>query len=97
MKKQLRRLIVFASALGLMMALNVGAAFADHPGEPFVDANAFGGHHHLAAAQTPGSAPVGTALGFVPGGPQTHPGLINMSDSAVAGIAHNPNCPLHYL
>ena len=100
MKRLLRRLIVFASALGLMMALNVGAAFADHPGPAFDDANAIadgGGPPPAAAAETPGAIPVGTALGFNPALPQDQQGHAGLRNSQGFGnLARNPNCPLHY-
>ena len=100
MKRLLRRLIVFVSALGLVMALNVGAAFADHgdnPNSPFAEAQAIadaGGPPPVAAATTPGAIPVGTALGFDPAGPNDHPGLMN--SNGFDNLSHNPNCPLHY-
>jgi hypothetical protein len=36
-KRRLRRLIVFAGVLGLVMAMNVGAAFAHPENAPFTD------------------------------------------------------------
>ncbi len=95
MKKRLRRLIVFAGALGVVMALNVGVALADHGANapPFEAADAFvvpdDGTPRDAAALTPGDAPVGTALDPATG---THPG----NNGAFVGIDNNPNCPLHY-
>lgn len=104
MRKRLRRLIIFAGVMGLVMAVNVGVASATH-GEnaaPFAEADGIAdGTPPLsgaAAATTPGSIPVGTALGFVPGLPpedQAHPGLQH-SQGFVPNLSHNPNCPLHY-
>ena len=103
MKRRLRRLIVFAGVVGLLMVVNMGAASADHPGPPFEDANTIsndlpGPISAEAALTTPGSIPVGTALGFQPGvlpEDQDHPGLQN-SQGFVPNLARNPNCPLHY-
>ena len=106
MKRRLRRLLVFAGVLGVLMVLNVGAASASHgdnPNSPFAEAEGIsngapGPISGEAAETTPGSIPVGTALGFVPGlAPelQDHPGLQN-SQGFVPNLARNPNCPLHY-
>ena len=99
---------MFAGVLGLLMVLNVGAAFASHGDNapPFAEAEfiADGGDvpgpppaNVEAALTTPGSIPVGTALGFSPTGPNDHPALIHMSVRTLAALANNPNCPLHYL
>ena len=108
MKKLLRRLIVIAGVTGMVMALNMGVAWAHHgdanPNSPFAEAEAIADAgvddglpppHVDAALTTPGSAPVGTALGCP--NPGTHPGCVNMSPQVVIAITHNPNCPRHYL
>jgi 2-keto-3-deoxy-galactonokinase len=104
MKRRLTRLIVFAGVVGLVMVVNVGMASADHGANaaPFAEADAIadgtGPTSGVAAATTPGSIPVGTALGFVPGLPpeeQDHPGLQH-SQGFVPNLSRNPNCPLHY-
>ncbi len=88
MRRLLRRLIVFVGVLGVVMVLNVGVAFAH-------DNNAF------PATNGPGDvkAPVGSAIGpFPPNPAATHPGAIHMSDNVGEfAIAHNPNCPLHWI
>ena len=101
MKRRLRRLLVFAGVLGLLMVLNVGAAWATHgdnPNSPFAEAEGIadgtGPTSAIAAATTPGSIPVGTALGFSPAGPNDHPGLVH--SNGFQNLVHNPNCPLHY-
>jgi hypothetical protein len=100
-----RRLIFFGGVLGLLMVLNVGAALAHHGdnAEPFAEAESIadgtGPTSGVAAATTPGSIPVGTALGFVPGLPpedQEHPGLVHGGVNGFQNLSHNPNCPLHY-
>ncbi len=106
MKRRLRRLIVFAGVLGLLMVLNVGAALAFHGdnAEPFAEAEGIsigapGPESGAAAGTTPGNIPVGTALGFVPGLPpedQEHPGLVHGGVNGFQNLSHNPNCPLHY-
>ncbi len=93
MKRRLRRLIVFAGVLGLVMAMNVGAAFAH-------DNNRFG------ADTEPGdvTAPVGSnALQNDPH-PDPFPGQFRgfglnggSSGNAVTAIANNPNCPAHWV
>ncbi len=108
MRKLMRRLIVIGSVTGLLMALNVGVALAHHgdnPNSPFAEAEAIanGGDepgppppHVEAALTTPGSIPVGTALGFTGSvGPDDHPGLQN--SNGFQNLSRNPNCPLHYL
>ena len=102
MRRLMRRLIVIGSVTGLLMALNVGVALADHgdnPNSPFAAAEAIadgtGPTSGVAAATTPGSIPVGTALGFDPDGPNDHPGLQN--SQGFDNLSRNPNCPLHYL
>ena len=101
MKKRMRRLVVFAGVLGLVMAVNVGVASADHgnnPNSPFAEAEAIadgtGPTSAVAAATTPGAIPVGTALGFSPAGPNDHPGLVH--SNGFQNLSRNPNCPLHY-
>ena len=107
MKRRLRRLIVFAGVLGLVMAVNVGVASADHgvdnPNSPFVDADAAPVSTFeeavLAADEAPSPYPVGqNALGLDPN-PDPHPGQFRGfgTGNAEAGITNNPNCPLHYL
>ena len=103
MRKLMRRLIVIGSVTGLLMALNVGVALADHgdnPNSPFAAAEAIadgtGPTSGVAAATTPGAIPVGTALGFTGSvGPDDHPGLQN--SKGFQNLSRNPNCPLHYL
>ena len=110
MRRLLRRLIVFASVLGLVTALNVGVAFANHgdnPNSPFAAAEKIADGvgepppepppplHVQAALATPGAIPVGSALGFPD--PGDHQALLHMSDTVGDfAIAHNPNCPAHY-
>ncbi len=101
MRRLMRRLIVIGSVTGLLMALNVGVALADHgdnPNSPFAEAEAIadgsGPASAAAAATTPGSIPVGTALGFSPAGPNDHPGLVH--SNGFQNLKRNPNCPLHY-
>ena len=104
MRRLMRRLIVIGSVTGLLMALNVGVALADHgdnPNSPFAAAEAIadgtGPTSGVAAATTPGSIPVGTALGFDPRlsqEEQGHPGLRN--SKGFQNLKRNPNCPLHY-
>ena len=99
MRKLMRRLIVIGSVTGLLMALNVGVALADHgnnPNSPFAEAEALAGSPPEKAATTPGAIPVGTALGFTGSvGPDDHPGLQN--SKGFQNLSRNPNCPLHYL
>ena len=104
MRRLLRRLIFIAGVTGLVMALNVGVAWAHHgdnPNSPFAEAEAIadgtGPTSGVAAATTPGAIPVGTALGFDPRLPQEeqgHPGLRN--SKGFQNLVNNPNCPLHY-
>ena len=97
MRKLMRRLIVIGSVTGLLMALNVGVALADHgdnPHSPFAEAEELAGSPPEKAALTPGAIPVGTALGFDPAGPNDHPGLQN--SNGFDNLSRNPNCPLHY-
>ena len=107
MKRRLRRLLVFAGVLGVLMLLNVGAALAVHdkPTPAFDDARAVTGHHHLQAAETPGAIPVGShLLGDVPGAPGSENGFVPRSvdggaaedSGAIVAIANNPNCPAHW-
>ena len=108
MRRLLRRLIVFASVLGMVMVLNVGVAFATHGdggAAPFVAADDFvvtcnklsdcpGTSNRDAAALTPGDAPVGSRI--IPPTAPGHPAFENQSPQVVTAITHNPNCPLHY-
>jgi len=105
MKRRLRRLIVFAGVLGLVMAVNVGVASAHHGANapPFADADAAVvvdfDDAVLAADEAPSPYPVGqNALGLDPN-PDPHPGQFRGfgTGNAEAGITNNPNCPLHYL
>ena len=107
MKRRLRRLIVFAGVLGLVMVVNVGIASADHgvdnPNSPFADADAAAvvtfEDAVLAADEAPSPYPVGqNALALDPK-PDPHPGQFLGFGTGNAGvaIANNPNCPLHYL
>ena len=87
------------------MVVNVGIASADHGANapPFVDADAVAVSDFddavAAASLAPSPFPVGqNALGLDPN-PDPHPGQFKGFDigNAEAGIANNPNCPLHYL
>ena len=105
MKRRLRRLIVFAGVLGVLMVLNVGAALAVHdgPSPAFDDARDVTGSPPEKAAETPGAIPVGSHLladsaGVLPPG---NPGSVNgfeprPDSGAIVAIANNPNCPAHY-
>jgi hypothetical protein len=97
MRRLLRRMAVLGSVVGVVMALNVGVALA-HDAPPFAEAELIadgsGPKSAQAAATTPGAIPVGTALGFSPGGPNTHPGLVH--SNGFENLSRNPNCPLHY-
>ena len=84
MKTKLRLLIVVATMVIVVFALNVGVAFA-HP-----DANPnFQGDH----PDDPHPSPVGQNLSD-----SDFPGKFLGFDTgnATAGITHNPNCPLHH-
>ncbi len=83
MRRLFRRLIVFASVLGVVMALNVGVAFAAPDGAPGLvpldDARPVGDH----------------LLGDVPGAPGGENGFGNPNSNALVAIANNPLCPAH--
>lgn len=84
MKLKMKVLILMGSLLLLVFAVNVGVASA-HP-----DSNPnFQGDH----ADDPHPSPVGQNA-FDP----DHPGkfLGFETGNGVAGITHNPNCPLHH-
>jgi hypothetical protein len=104
MRRLLRRLTVFVGMLGVVMALNVGVAWAVHDGP----SPAFGDTH----LDAPSPSPVGSH--FLPpmadhtngDAPPGHPGAhhgFGFVDPATTGtspagiaIINNPNCPLHY-
>ena len=103
MKRRLGRLIVFAGVVGLLMVLNAGVASADHgdgnPNSPFAPAEVIAQGGTLgncptcgpAAATTPGSIPVGSAIGpFPPDPAATHQGAINMSGQVMGRALHSP-------
>ena len=112
MKRRLRRLIVFAGVLGVLMVLNVGAALAVHdgPSPAFDEARAVTGSPPEHAAETPGAIPVGSHLledadgNLPPGAPGSENGFVPRSvlggaaedSGAIVAIANNPNCPAHY-
>ncbi len=105
MKRRLRRLIVFAGVLGLVMAVNVGVASADHgaTAPAFEEAEDNDGTPPEDALLTPGAIPVGSHLLESPTGvlPPGNPGSVNgfeprPDSGAIAAIANNPNCPAHY-
>ncbi|MCL1600969.1 MAG: hypothetical protein M3112_05475 [Actinomycetia bacterium] len=87
MKRRLRVLIVFAATIAMVMALNVGAASADHgdnPNSPF----------GATAAEAPSPSPVGKHIA-----PENAPGHIafhKQPAQVVTALGNNPNCPLHY-
>lgn len=89
MKRSLRKLIVFASMLVLMMAMSTGVAYADHGGNS--------PHFEDTTAET-ATAPVGSHLlaPGAPGSPGAENGFDNPNSGAFDAIAKNPNCPLHY-
>ena len=105
MKRRLRRLIVFAGVVGLVMAFNVGVASANHTGDATLwecsDPN--GGPEGVLCSPGPGGIgvqdPVGTAtfkvlapVGnnvFARGLPAI-PALLTK-----AQLVNNPLCPLH--
>ena len=99
MRKRIGRLVVFASVLALVMAVNVGVALADHPGGTNwtcdTGATEDGEFCDPADATTNGPAaenalePVGRRV-FAPGAPGT-PGQAGLRN----GIVNNPLCPLH--
>lgn len=87
MKRRLRVLVVFAGTIAIAMALNIGAASADHgenPNSPF----------GTTPAEAVVFAPVGTHIQGAddPGNPGSVNGFEHFGDA----IANNPNCPLHY-
>jgi hypothetical protein len=90
MKRRLRVLIVFAGTIGMVMALNVGAALAVHVGP----SPAFG----TTVQDAPSPVPVGShLLGDVPGAPGFENGFAPRPGSGAGlAIANNPNCPAHY-
>ena len=83
MRKRLSLLIAVASMVIVVFALNVGVVFAHEPPAPAVD-NAW--------------APVGQKA-FDPDFPGKFLGFVGVNPdtngNAVAGITHNPLCPLH--
>ncbi len=84
MKLKMKILILMGSLLLLVFAVNVGVAAA-HPGS---NPNFQGAH-----ADDPHPSPVGQNA-FDPDFPGKMLGFD--TGNAVAGITHNPNCPLHH-
>ncbi len=81
--------IVFVAALLLslaFMSLGAGAASAHSAANPN-----FQGDH----ADDPHPSPVGRNF-FDPDHPGKFKGLQDLEGPGVAGITHNPNCPLHH-
>lgn len=108
MRRLLRRLIVIASVTGLVMALNVGVAWADHglnPNSPFgtmpgeaVSPSPVGSH--LVSGDAPGHPGADNGFGRLhDGDDEFGPGLdgVDFDNPAIIGLTHNPNCPFHYL
>ena len=78
MKRRLRRLIVFAGVVGLVMVVNMGVASATHgenENSPFVAAEENDVSPPADAMLTPGAIPVGSHIlaGDLPGQPPLHP------------------------
>ncbi len=86
MRKRLSILIVMASMVIVVFALNLGVASAHSDANP----NFQGAH-----ADDPHPSPVGRNF-FDPDHPGKFVGLQDPEGPAVAGITHNPNCPLHH-
>lgn len=85
MKRKLRNLLTFAAMLVLVMAMSTGVAYADH-GDI---SPAFGDE----VGDAPSPAPVGSNIS--PAG-ATNGFFENPNSNALAAVANNPNCPLHY-
>jgi hypothetical protein len=97
MKKRLRRLIVFAGVMGLVMAVNMGVASADHPhfeGTTAATASAPVGSH-IISPDAPGHPGADNGFGRIHNADGTH--STNFDNPAVLALFNNPNCPLHYL
>ena len=100
MKRRLRRLTVFGGVVGLVMALNVGTAFAGNTGPPTQwDCNSYDlnvGAENLACGDDPadiinsgGTAVKEQTLGPILFGPA------GASSGQFRGIDRNPFCLLH--
>ena len=77
----------------MFVGMGTGVAFADHDANdhsPWADAIGTGGAADAILGGV-GVPPVGNAIDTTPGGFNGF-GIGN----AVAGITHNPNCPLHW-
>ena len=96
MKRRLRRLIVFAGVLGLVLAFNVGTAFADHTGGTQWECNVEPEDGFCPDANTQGPAsnnafePVGRHI-FA----EDSPASDGARNAPRLGITNNPLCPLH--
>ena len=92
----MRRLIVFAGVLGLVMALNAGVAFAHDggAGAPFAPIGS-----RVVSVDAPGhkAADNGFDRFHKENGDEISnaDGGTNLLNPAIIGITHNPNCPLH--
>ena len=86
MKLKMKVLILMGSLLLLVFAVNVGIASAHSDANPN-----FQGDH----ADDPHPSPVGQNF-FDPDFPGKMLGFEDPEGPAVAGITHNPNCPLHH-
>jgi hypothetical protein len=110
MKRRLRRLTVLFGVIGLVMAFNVGTAFADQTGgtEWTCDdpANALAGESCggptndqdlIGPAAENAFAPVGSHLlsPTAPGNPGSVHGIMNEKSNAQTALINNPLCPLH--
>ena len=92
-----RRILVVLMVVGMVMAINVGAAFAHHDNGVWEDCTS--------AECAPHWAPVGQHLlnpefpgrDGLPGGPLDDPDSPTGSNAqAAANIGRNPNCPAHW-
>jgi hypothetical protein len=110
MKRRLRRLTVLFGVIGLVMAFNVGTAFADHTGgtewtcdDPLnaPAGESCGGptntHDPIGPAAENAFAPVGSHLlsPTAPGNPGSVNGIQNPNGNAAIALINNPLCPLH--
>jgi hypothetical protein len=103
MKRRLRILIVFAGVLGLVMALNVGAASATNTGDPTAwtcDTGAVEINDGCGGNQTPDGVAADNALAPV-GSHIADAGRTNgilprgEDGTGTTIIGHNPLCPFH--
>ena len=96
MKKRLRRLIVFAGVLELVMDFNLGTAFADHTGGTQWTCNVAPDEGFCTDADKQGPASINA---FEPVGRHVFPGGVPITEGAGnaprLGITNNPLCPLH--